>query len=54
MKKFVAASLSGFAFLALAACTEGDPGDPAMQQEPAMQDQQMQEPAPAPAPTQPN
>jgi hypothetical protein len=26
MKKFVAASLSAFAFLALAACTEGDPG----------------------------
>jgi len=45
MKKFVAATLSGFAFLALAACTEGDPGDPAFEQAPAVQD----EPAPAPA-----
>jgi outer membrane biogenesis lipoprotein LolB len=39
MKKFIAASLSAFAFLALAACTEGDPGmapdQPMEQTEPA-------------------
>jgi len=44
MKKFVAASLSAFAFLALAACTDEPAGDPGMMQEPAQQ-----EPATPPA-----
>jgi hypothetical protein len=39
MKRFVAASLSALAFLALAACTEGDPG---------MADQPMEQTEPAP------
>jgi hypothetical protein len=43
MKKFVAATLSAFAFLALAACTEGDPG-----MAPDQPQQPMEEPEPAP------
>lgn len=38
MKRYIAATLSAFAFLALAACTEGDPGaadQPMEQTEPA-------------------
>ncbi|NMG41481.1 hypothetical protein GRZ55_19755 [Chelativorans sp. ZYF759] len=48
MKKFVAASLSAFAFLALAACTDEPAGDPGMMQEPAQT-----EPAPATPPADP-
>lgn len=50
MKKFVAASLSAFAFLALAACTEEPAGDPNTMQEPAMQEPA--EPTTEPAPVQ--
>jgi hypothetical protein len=42
MRKFIAATLSAFAFLALAACTEGDPG--------AAPDQPMDQPLEEPAP----